>query len=406
MKQYSLYMLFILTLIWAGCTDNSTSDMAQAPGVTDSTIVIGSWAPLSGPAAAWGAVGQGTDAYFKMINDEGGIHGRKIDFLLKDDQYQPAKTVAAVKEMAERDQVFAFTVGVGTAPGQAVKQYIIDNNIPWIGPASGSASWAYPPQSNVFSSFPLYFDEAALLVDYAVNELGKSRLGIIYLNDEYGKSGLAGMQIALEARGMEPVEAVSVELLDTDLSTQILKLQEANADAVLLWVTPKHGAIAVGTGAKLGFDTQWMSSSTLSDNRLMHTITEGLWAGTIWVTFGLLPTSDNPLMVKYRAAKEKYAANVQSETFFYAGILFAEPLVEALKQAGPDLSREKLIQALENLDGFQGSGGVITFGSGNRQGTRQMYIGRTLEDGTGEQLTDWLTPEVNVEEVLTRLESM
>lgn len=398
-------LLALITLTWMGCADGGQpgDQTSSVPGITDSTITIGSWAPLSGPAAAWGAVGQGTDAFFKMINEDGGIHGRKLKLLLRDDQYQPARTVAAVREMIERDNVFAFTVGVGTATGAAAQQLILDHNVPWVGPASGSTTWAYPPKKNVFSVYPLYADEAAMLVDYAIQEMDLKKLGILYLNDEYGKSGLVGTQMKLAQHEMELVEAVSVELTDTDLSSQILKLQEAGAEAVLLWSIPQHAAISQGTAAKLGFSPQWFGSSTLSDARLMHTITKGLWAGTIFASFAELPTSDHPLMARYQAAREKYAPEVLSEVFFLAGFMFAEPLVEALKQAGPDVTRESLVATLDAMDGFQGIGPVISYNPDLRQGNRSSFIAQVGQDGIAVKLTDWKQADLDVNEIIQRL---
>ena len=104
-------------------------DDSGVRGVTDDTIVIGTWSPLTGPAALWGAVGRGAELYFDMINEEGGIHGRQIEFILKDDAYQPSRTVAAVREMVERDGVFAITAGVGTASNRAVLDYLSENEV-------------------------------------------------------------------------------------------------------------------------------------------------------------------------------------------------------------------------------------------------------------------------------------
>jgi len=297
--------IIILSLLVLGLSSGCKEKAKR--GVTDEVIKIGQWGPQTGPAALWGAIARGTDAYFKMINDEGGIHGRKLEYIMRDDGYQPAKTKAVVKELVEMEGVFAFVGGVGTAPGMAVKDYLIQNKVPWISPASGSTHWAYPATKYVFSVYPLYCDEAAILVDYAVNELKKTKIAFFYQNDDYGKAGLYGAQIALEKHGMKLVETVSAEIMDTDLNTHALKLKESGADAVIMWVLPKHAAIMLGTAAKLGFNTQWMVSSTLSDMTLMLNITKGLWEGIIFANFVEMPHSENPLMKKYLAAKEKYA---------------------------------------------------------------------------------------------------
>jgi len=179
-------------------------------GVTDDAIVIGTWAHLTGPAALWGSVGRGAEAYFAMVNEEGGIHGRRIELVIRDDAYQPARTLAAVREMVERDQVFAFVGGVGTATGGAVLDYIVENEVVWVSPASGATYWAYPPRRNVFAQNTPTFDEAAVLAHYVVEELGVRDVAVVYQNDDFGKSGLIGARLALEEHGVSLREALPV----------------------------------------------------------------------------------------------------------------------------------------------------------------------------------------------------
>ncbi|MDQ7064802.1 MAG: ABC transporter substrate-binding protein, partial [candidate division KSB1 bacterium] len=361
-------------------------------GVTDTEIVIGQWGPQTGPAALWGAVARGTAAYFKMINEEeGGIHGRKIRYIYRDDAYQPAKTKAVVKEMVENEGVFAFVGGVGTAPGMAVKDYLVQNKVPWVGPASGSSHWAYPPNEYIFAVYPLYFDEATIMVDYAVNTLKKTRIAMIYQNDDYGKGGLVGAKMALEKHGLDFVATATTQIMDTDLSSHILKLKEAGAEVVIMYLLPKQAAISLGTAAKLGFKPQWMTTSTLSDMSLMHNITKGLWEGVIFANFAEMPDSDHPLMKKYREAAKKYAPDERWGVFFAAGFLFAEPMVEGLKRAGKDLTVESFIEAMESIKDFKGIGPTITFGPNQRQGTRSVFLSQCVSATEAKQLTDWMT---------------
>ena len=143
-------------------------------GVTDTTIRIGQWGPQTGPAAPWGAVARGTGVYFQMINDEGGIAGRKIEYSMFDDGYNPAKTKAGVKELQEGKGMFGWASGVGTSCGLAVKDYLMEKKIPWVGPAAGSLDWISPPQKYLFAVYPLYYTEAQLLVRYAVKDRPKT----------------------------------------------------------------------------------------------------------------------------------------------------------------------------------------------------------------------------------------
>ncbi|HEJ84160.1 MAG TPA: ABC transporter substrate-binding protein [Desulfobacteraceae bacterium] len=369
-------------------------------GVTDTEIRIGQWGPQTGPAALWGAVARGTGCYFEMINAEGGIHGRKIKYYLRDDGYMPPRTKAIVKELVEDKEVFAFASGVGSATGMAVKKYLHNKGVPWVGPAAGSTHWAYPPTKYLFGVYPLYIDEAAILIKYAVETLKKKRIAIFYQNDDYGKEGLYGARAAIESLGMELVAEVSVEPLDTDLSSHCIKLKEANPDCILNWVLPKHGAIILGTAAKMGLNPQWMTTSTLSDTPIMYEITKGLFKDVIFTSFGELPDSQNPLMKKYKEAHDRFTPKDRWGIFFYAGFLFVEPMVEALKRCGRDLNAENFVKAMESIKDFQGIGPRISFGPDQRQGTRSVFLGKCVEGGNAVGISDWMTSDIDVEEVI------
>lgn len=375
-------------------------------GVTDTEIRIGQWGPQTGPAALWGAVARGSGLYFKMINEEGGIHGRKIKYFLRDDAYQPPKTKAIAKELVEDKEIFAFACGVGTATGFAVRDYLEKSRVPWIGPAAGSVHWCYPPEKApyLFGTYPLYCDEAFLLVNYAIDTLGKKRIAFFYQNDDYGKVGLIGAQIALERRGMKLAATVSAEPLDTDLSSHCMKLKAAKPDVVIMWVLPKHGAIMLGTAAKLGFKPAWMTTSTLSDYQLMYNITKGLFKGVIFATFGELLDSKQPLMLKYHEAQKRLEPKERWGIFYYAGILFIEPMVEALKRCGRDLTVDNFINAMESIKDFQGIGPKMSFGPNKRQGSRSFFIAKCTEGGGAEKLSDWMTSDIDPYEVKKRLE--
>jgi len=372
-------------------------------GVTDTEIRIGQYGPQTGPAALWGAVARGTGCYFDMINAEGGIHGRKIKYFLRDDGYMPPKTKAIVKELVEDKGIFGLASGVGTAPGMAVKKYLENKRVPWVGPATGSSHWAYPPAKYLWADYPLYFDEAAILVKYAVQTLGKKKIAFFYQNDDYGKEGLAGAEEELEKLGMKLVASVSVEPLDTDLSSHCMKLKAAEPDVVINWLLPKHGAIILGTAAKLGFKPQWMTTSTLSDIPIMYKISKGLFKDVIFVTFAELPGSKNPLMLKYEAAQKKFAPNDRWGIFFYAGFYFVEPMVEGLKRCGSDLTVDNFVKAMDSIKDYQGIGPKISFSAESRQGSRSVFLAKCLEGGEIEKISDWMTSDIDVQKVLKRL---
>ncbi|MCB2187957.1 MAG: ABC transporter substrate-binding protein [Deltaproteobacteria bacterium] len=366
---------------------------AEVRGVTADTIKIGQWGPQTGPAALWGAVARGTGIYFKMLNDDGGINGRKFDYYLRDDGYQPNRTKAIVKELVDSVGVFGFVGGVGTAPGMAAMPLLVEKNVPWVGMTTGSTHWAYPPKKTVFALYPLYKDEAQILTRYALDTLGKKKLAFLYQNDDYGKGGLEGAQKEMAARNMKLTAEVPCEVTDTDLQSHILKLKESGADCVIMWLLPKQAVISIGTAAKLGYKPQWMACSTLSDTALMFKISKGLWKGVMYGNFALPPDSDNPLMVKYHEAQKKYAPQENWGVFLYAGFGFAEPMVEGLKRAGKDLTVDSFVAAMETLKDFQGIMGKISFGPDQRQGMRQVFLGTCDDKGKVKRLSDWLSAE-------------
>jgi branched-chain amino acid transport system substrate-binding protein len=360
-------------------------------GVTDTEILIGQWGPQTGPAAPWGAVARGTDLLVKIINEEGGIHGRKIKFFLRDDSYQPAKTKAIAKEFVEQIGVFAVVGGVGVATGMTARDYLMENNVIWSGPVTGVYEWIHPIQKYLFAIYPLYDDEAYNLTEYLHEKLGFKKIAMFYQNDDYGKQGVQGVERYLMRKKLSPVAKISAEVTDRDLSTHALKLKNSGAEAVVMWAMPTHAALILNETAKIGFKPQWATSSTLSDAALMMQITKGLWAGMINSFFGELPDSNLPLMVKYREGHKKLAPQERWGVFYYAGIIFAEPFFEGVRRAGRNLTTESWIKAEESLKDWKGIGPPITYTNPNdRQGGKHVFYGKVRPDGGTERLTDWV----------------
>jgi branched-chain amino acid transport system substrate-binding protein len=415
MKKKSVWVFVAIAALVFGLTFNALAE----EGVTDTEIHIGQWGPQTGPAAPWGAVARGTDAYFKMINAEGGIHGRKLIHHYFDDAYNPAKTKAGVKQLQEEIGMFAWVSGVGTAPGMAVEEYLMERKIPWISPSTGSAHWVDPPKKELFALYPLYSGDAQVLVRYAAQDMGLKRIAIAYQNDDYGKLGLVGAQKQMTKEGMKLVAEIPVNVADTDMKPHIMALRKAEADAVLMFVTPGHVARLIGTGKAMKFEPQWMTTTTCADVPLMMYITKGLYAGTILVSFGMMDPaavgignvedSNNPtlpLLKKYlNDAYKKYAAKDERWGMtFAAGIAYAEPLVEGLRRTGRNLTREAFVKQMEGIRNFQGIMGRVNYKPFNpkdplcRLGQREVFICQATADGKTKVLTDWIkTDYVNYE---------
>jgi ABC-type branched-subunit amino acid transport system substrate-binding protein len=372
----------------------TTPASAQAVrGVTDTEILIGQWGPQTGPAAPWGAVARGTDLLVKIINEEGGIHGRKIKYFLRDDSYQPAKTKAIAKEFVEQIGVFAVVGCVGIATGMTARDYLMENKVIWVGPASGVYEWIHPIQKYLFAVYPLYDDEAFNMAGYLYEKLGHKKIAMFYQNDDYGKQGMMGVERYLLKQKIKLVEKVTAEVTDRDLSTHALKLKNSGAEAVVMWTNPQGAALLLTETAKIGFKPQWATSNSLSDATLMNQITRGLWTQTGMITsfFGELPDSNHPLMVKYREAHKKFTPQERWGIFYYAGIIFSEPFFEGLRRAGRNLTPDTFVKAMESIKDFQGIGPPVTYASKkDRQGGNHVFYGRVKPDGSIEKLTDWI----------------
>ncbi|MBU1194859.1 MAG: ABC transporter substrate-binding protein [Proteobacteria bacterium] len=404
MKKYLVYILTVMTMVVFGLALNATAE----EGVTDTEIHIGQWGPQTGPAAPWGAVARGTDAYFKMINADGGIHGRKLIHHYFDDAYNPAKTKAGVKQLQEDTGMFAWVSGVGTAPGLAVKDYLMERKILWVGPSAGSRHWLEPANKYLFNTYPLYLGDAELLTKYAVETLKLKKIAVVYQNDDYGKQGLEGCEAELKKQGLELAIGLPMNVADVDMKPHIMKLKNSDAQAVLLFVGPGHVARLQGTGKAMQFEPQWMTSTTCGDHPLMMAITKGLYAGTISAAFGLMdPTNIGdiadfnkptlPAMVKfYNDGYKKFAAKEERwGSTFAAGMGYVEPLIEALKRVGRDVTREKVVAELEKIQNFKSAMGTVSYTAFDandplcRIGQQEVFLVRAEPDGTSTILTNW-----------------
>ena len=362
---------------------------SAAPGFDDKEIRIGQWGPQTGPAAPWGSVARGSAVLFNLVNEGGGIHGRKIKYYYRDDQYNPAQTKAVVKELVEKQGIFAFVGGVSAAGGLAVKDYLAENKIIWVGPATSVKEYVFPVNPYLFSVYPLYEDEASLLTKYIVEKLKKKKIGFFYQNDSYGKNGLDGFRQRMRKYKMKAAAEIPVEAGEKDLASQMLKFKNSGAEAVIMWVAPSTAVIALKTCASIGYKPQWVSSSTLSDYALMHKISGGLWEGVITAAFSEPPDSNLPLMIKYREAAKRMAPGERWGLFYMAGILFAEPFVDALNRAGRNLSTEAALKALNATKNFKGVGPKITWTASQHQGSDSVMIQKCGPKGTHVLLQNW-----------------
>jgi len=367
----------------------STAAQSQERGVTPSEVVIGTSQPLTGPAAFWGVpVSGGMEAYLKVINDGGGIHGRKIRMITLDDAYLPPRALANVRELVERDGVFAIVGLLGSANAFAVRDYLVDNRVIWINPLADASMWAgFKHKTYLFVTYVSYVDEARVLADYAVKSLGARTLAVFYQNDLFGQRGLLGVKRSAAAANAKVAAAVPYELTDRDFSGHAVKLRESKADAVILYANPTAGALVVKEMAKIGYQPRLLSTSALADPA-MFALAGDAWNNVILAAYFPLPGIGDRRVDEMVATISKINPALARTPFnAVGGVSFIEPFVEGLRRAGPNLTRDSFAAAMERLRDWDGEVvRGVTFGPDRRQGVNKIYLVRS-ENGQYRRLT-------------------
>jgi ABC-type branched-subunit amino acid transport system substrate-binding protein len=331
----------------------ATSPAHAEPGVTKDKIILGSYLPLqSGLAAGATQMKEGTEAYFKYVNDQGGVHGRKIEWIVENDSYNPQQTVAVVKKLVDRDDVFAIVSTLGTVTNLAVLPFLNQRGVPVINPAGGHLLLNKPKDKNVFGILPLSSEIGESMADYAVTKLGAKRVAIFFQNDQFGKDQRDGAVEYLKSKGMTPVAEASYVPSDVDVSAQAIALRQANPDALILGVIPKHGSLLMKEAQKLGWKPKVVGHNTMADPVVVDLAGDAL-EGIYVNLMTAVDTMDRPAVKQANQILAKYAPKTKPGYYPYLGMAGAVIFVEGAKRAGPDLTREKLIKALESLSRYE-----------------------------------------------------
>jgi ABC-type branched-subunit amino acid transport system substrate-binding protein len=370
----------IVTLAAVALTAGPASAQPKAPGVTDTEIVIGLTAPMSGPAAIYGNLAVAKEAWARYVNDLGGVHGRKLKVTIKDDGFNPGRAVANIKEM--RDSVF-LTVGlVGSAVVNAAKDEIAEARLPLINAYASPQLWARQSKDklkSVFIDYPDYADEADYLVTYSVTRLGAQKLAVFYQNDDWGKGVMDGVNRAMKAPGAKATLAIAVpyEVSDRELGTQALKFKDSGADTLLLAALNTHSANLVREMAKVGYRPRLVGSFTIGDHQVMYRLLGELWEGAYYNVIGAVP--GEPEAKAVLDILIKYEPKLQGrEGTALAGAANMIIAVEGLKKAGRNLTRDGFIEAMEGIRDFTvlGLSAPISFGPDRHHGLNAVRLMR------------------------------
>jgi branched-chain amino acid transport system substrate-binding protein len=361
-------------------------------GVTDTTIKMGTWGALTGPAAAYSTVITGIDAYLRFVNEsEGGVHGRKLELAAHNDEYLPSKTVAAAKKLVEEDKVFAIVGGLGTPTNAAVMPYLTDIGIPVVAPATGSSMFASEIKKNYFALQTNYVVEGKIFAKYAKEELNAQKVGIFYQNDDFGKEGYGGAKEIIEKLGMELVESVTYNPTDVDYSTAALKMKEANPDVIMGFSTPKASASFMKELDKLGFTSAKRIVSHVNASSTLFDLAGSSWEGVITSSWLPILDEEDPQFKDYYATMKKHFPNADYHSSFgLAGWAYAEVAVEGLRRAGKDLTWDSYIKAMETFDNWNdGFAYNISYRPDMRQGQNALALVKA-ENGKYIKISDYI----------------
>lgn len=357
----------------------SFSPASAEVGVTDTEIRIGGIVDLSGPIAFMGkGVSAGAASYFKMINDQGGVHGRKIVYLVEDDSYSPPKAVAAAKKLIERDQVFSIFMVLGSAQALAMYPTLERAGVPLIQPATQNSSVTDPPRNLLFHADPNYIVQAKIGVDYAMKELKmqKPKVAVIYQDDEPGQDWLKGVKTACANYKLDLAAEVSYKRGTVDFSSQVAKMKESGADLVMMWTLVREPAGILKEAMKLQWQPVWITATPSTDDMVLKLAGESAFYGKgfFGTTILAYPWAINPAAAEFMLVWPKY--NERPWGFYdWYGWGSAKIMVEGLQRAGRDLTREGLVKAFESFKDYRSEVfGSITWGPGKRSGSQECII--------------------------------
>jgi branched-chain amino acid transport system substrate-binding protein len=343
---------------FAASTGSSRAD--NAPGVTDSEIKIGQTMPYSGPASAYGVIGRTEAAYFKMINEQGGVNGRKINLISLDDAYSPPKTVEQVRRLVEQEQVAFLFQTLGTPSNTAIRQYLNDNKVPQLFVATGAAKWNDPKHFPWTMGYnPNYQTEAHIYAKHILATKPDAKIGVLYQNDDFGKDYLIGLKEGLGAdkAGMIVKEA-SYETSEPTVDSQVVTLQGSGADLLLIVATPKFAAQAVRKSYDLGWNAvRYISNVSVSIATVLKPAgldkSKGLISGGYVIDVNDERYKDDASVKAWKDFTSKYMSateynDVNASYAFGA----AATMIQVLKQCGNDLSRDNVMKQAASLKNF------------------------------------------------------
>ena len=359
MNRTNLTLLSVAGLIVAAGL--ALAEGQYGPGVSETEIKIGNTMPYSGPASPYGTVGKSESAYFNMINEQGGINGRKINFISRDDSYSPPKTVEQVRKLVEQDNVLALFQTFGTAPNSAIREYLNDNKVPQLFVRSGANMWNDPQHYAWTMGWQASYQiEARIYARYILKNIPDAKIAVLYQNDDFGRDFLIGLRDGLGGSADRLVVAKqSYETTDATVHSQVVSLAKSGANVLLTIAIPKFAAQAIRKIDDIGWKpTHILSNVSSSVGLVIRPAGLEKSIGIISATYVKDPTDpqwqNTPEYNEWLAWMKKYnrSGNIADAETVY-GYSAAQTMVAVLKACGNDLTRENLMKQAANIQDLQ-----------------------------------------------------
>jgi branched-chain amino acid transport system substrate-binding protein len=347
--------------LFAAPTSIASAQKKYDTGATDTEIKIGNIMPYSGPASAYGIIGRTEAAYFKKINDEGGINGRKISFISYDDAYSPPKTVEQARKLVESDEVLLIFNSLGTPPNSAIQKYMNSKKVPQLFVATGATKWNDPKNFPWTMGWqPNYQSETQVYAKYILKNKPDAKIAVLFQNDDYGKDYLKGLKDGLGAKAASMIVAEeSYETSEPSIDNHIVKLKSTGADVFVNITTPKFAAQAIKKNAELGWKPlHFLNNVSASVGSVIKPAGYENAQDMISANYAKDPTdkqwNNDPGMNEFNAFMAKYFPEGDKLDYLaVVGYGVAQTLVQVLKQCGDDLTRENVMKQAANLKEFR-----------------------------------------------------
>lgn len=367
----------------AGLTAVAGIASADVQGVTDTEIVLGSVNDLSGVFAAVGVPAtKGANLYFDKVNAAGGVHGRQIRFVTEDHSYQMPRAMQGYNKLLNRDKVFAMVQSLGTPMNMAGFKLLDAKGIPNVAPLSAARQMLMEPMHNKFTSFSSYFDQSRVGIRYLASEFGGKNVCAMYLPSDFGKEILDGAKAGAEEVGLTFVTETTHKPDESDFVGSLSKLNDAGCEIVAIGIPVRQAITVVATAKKMGLTNMKFLGTSASFLTVVAKvpggITEGFYAAASWQD--LWARADEPAPKAF-IAEYKAATGEDPAGFSMLGYSAAALTVRALEAAGPDLTQESFIAAMETLDFTDDLvGNHIDYGPDDHQGANTVYVS-VVKDG-------------------------